>query len=74
MDVMNLAHGSLFMTGAYVASQAHVNSGSFVAAVVIAIVVTILAALLLEVLLIVIALWAPQGVSALLSFARRRVA
>lgn len=51
MDVMNLAHGSLFMGGAYVASQAHVQSGSFVAALVIAVVVTMLAALLLEVLL-----------------------
>ena len=51
MDVMNLAHGSLFMTGAYVAARAHVHSGSFVAALVIAVVVTVLAALLLEVLL-----------------------
>lgn len=51
MDVMNLAHGSLFMGGAYVAAQAHVHSGSFTAALVIAVVVTVMAALLLEVLL-----------------------
>ncbi len=51
MDVMNLAHGSLFMTGAYVAAQAHVHSGSFAAALIIAVVITVMVALLLEVLL-----------------------
>jgi branched-chain amino acid transport system permease protein len=51
MDVMNLAHGSLFMGGAYVAAQAHVHSGSFMAALVVAVIVTVMAALLLEVLL-----------------------
>jgi branched-chain amino acid transport system permease protein len=51
MDVMNLAHGSLFMAGAYVAAQAHVHSGSFAAAIVIAVVITVMVALLLEVLL-----------------------
>lgn len=51
MDVMNLAHGSLFMGGAYVAARAHVYSGSFTAALVIAVIATVMAALLLEVLL-----------------------
>ena len=51
MDVMNLAHGSLFMGGAYVAAQAHVKTGSFALAIVIAVVVIVLVALLLEVLL-----------------------
>ena len=36
MDVLNLAHGSLFMAGAYVAAEAHRQSGSFVLAVVLA--------------------------------------
>jgi branched-chain amino acid transport system permease protein len=31
MDVLNLAHGSLFMAGAYVAAVAHTRSGSFTA-------------------------------------------
>ena len=51
MDVMNLAHGSLFMLGAYVAAQVHVHSGSFFGAVFVAIGVTVLVALLLEVTL-----------------------
>ena len=51
MDVMNLAHGSLFMGGAYVAAHAHVQTGSFTAALLIAVIVTVAAALLLEVLL-----------------------
>ena len=33
MDVLNLSHGSLFMVGAYVAAQVHVQSGSFALAV-----------------------------------------
>jgi branched-chain amino acid transport system permease protein len=51
MDVMNLAHGSLFMGGAYVAAQAHVKTGSFALAILVAVVVIVLVALLLEVLL-----------------------
>ena len=51
MDVMNLAHGSLFMLGAYVAAQVHVHSGSFFGAVCVAIGATVLVALLLEVTL-----------------------
>jgi branched-chain amino acid transport system permease protein len=30
MDTMNLAHGSLYMAGAYVAARVHESSGSFV--------------------------------------------
>jgi branched-chain amino acid transport system permease protein len=51
MDVLNLAHGSLFMSGAYVAAQAHQQSGSFVAAIALAVLVTVIVAALLEVLL-----------------------
>lgn len=51
MDVLNLAHGSLFMSGAYVAAQAHQQSGSFVAAIALAVIVTTVVAALLEVLL-----------------------
>ena len=35
MDVLNLAHGSLFMAGAYVAAEAHTRTGSFAAAPII---------------------------------------
>ena len=51
MDVLNLAHGSLFMSGAYVAAQAHQQSGSFVAAILLAVLVTVIVAALLEFLL-----------------------
>lgn len=49
MDVMNLAHGSLFMGGAYVAATLHTATGSFVGAVLLAIAAVVLLALLLEV-------------------------
>ncbi|WP_298931795.1 branched-chain amino acid ABC transporter permease [uncultured Ramlibacter sp.] len=52
MDVMNLAHGSLFMGGAYVAAQVHTTSGSFVGGVLAAIAVIVLVALVLEALLV----------------------
>ncbi len=48
MDVLNLAHGSLYMAGAYVAAETMQRSGSFVAAVLLAALVTGLAGLLLE--------------------------
>lgn len=51
MDVMNLAHGSLFMAGAYVAAHVHARTGSFVAGVVVAVAVVVVLALVLEVLL-----------------------
>ncbi|MDA7418557.1 branched-chain amino acid ABC transporter permease [Xenophilus arseniciresistens] len=51
MDVLNLAHGSLFMAGAYLAAEAHTRTGSFTAAIVFAVLATVALALLLEVLL-----------------------
>ncbi len=48
MDTMNLAHGSLFMVGAYVAARVHVSSGSMWIAVLVAIVVTMAVAWGLE--------------------------
>ncbi|MDB5998869.1 MAG: hydroxybenzoate transport system permease protein [Rhizobacter sp.] len=52
MDVLNLAHGSLFMAGAYVAATVHSRSGSFMAAIVVAVVVVVLMALVLEAVLV----------------------
>ena len=52
MDVMNLAHGSLFMAGAYVAATVHTRSGSFVGAVLAALALVVVLALLLEWLLV----------------------
>ncbi|MDD0810154.1 branched-chain amino acid ABC transporter permease [Curvibacter sp. RS43] len=52
MDVMNLAHGSLFMAGAYVAAQVHTRTGSFLIAVLSALAVVLLLALVLEVFLV----------------------
>jgi branched-chain amino acid transport system permease protein len=52
MDVMNLAHGSLFMGGAYVAASVHTRTDSFVGAVLAALAVVVLVALVLEALLV----------------------
>ncbi len=52
MDTLNLAHGSLFMAGGYVAATVHAQSGSFLAAVLVAVLVTVLLAVLLEALLV----------------------
>jgi branched-chain amino acid transport system permease protein len=52
MDVMNLAHGSLFMAGAYVAAHVHTRSGSFVGGVLAALAVVVLVAVVLEALLV----------------------
>lgn len=48
MDTMNLAHGTLFMLGAYFGAVAHQASGSFVVAVLFAVVATVALAALLE--------------------------
>lgn len=48
MDIMNLAHGSLYMAGAYVASATMAFTGSFVTAVLVAAIATGLVALVLE--------------------------
>ena len=52
MDVMNLAHGSLFMVGAYVAAHVHGRTGSFVIGVLAALAVVLVLALVLEVFLV----------------------
>ena len=52
MDTMNLAHGSLYMAGAYVAARVHEASASFALAVLAAVLVTVAVAALLEVLVI----------------------
>lgn len=48
MDTMNLAHGSLFMLGAYLGATVHTYSGSFVLAVAAAVLGTVAVAALLE--------------------------
>jgi branched-chain amino acid transport system permease protein len=52
LDILNVAHGSLYMAGAYVAAQTMQVTQSFVAAVVVAAVVTGLVGLVLELVLI----------------------
>jgi len=52
MDILNLAHGSLYMGGAYVAAETLQRTGSFTAAVLVAAVVTGLVAVVLELVLI----------------------
>lgn len=51
MDIMNLAHGSLYMAGAYVASTVMSYSGSFFLAVAVAVVATGVVAIILELML-----------------------
>lgn len=51
MDIMNLAHGSLYMAGAYVAAEAMQRTGSFTLAVLIAVGVTAVVGIVLELLL-----------------------
>lgn len=52
MDIMNLAHGSLYTAGAYFAADVMQRTGSFMAAVLVAAVVTGLVAAVLEIVLI----------------------
>ena len=52
MDIMNLAHGSLYMAGAYVAAETMQRTGSFTAAVLVAAVATGVAGMVLELVLI----------------------
>lgn len=49
MDIMNLAHGSLYMAGAYVAAETMQRTGSFTAAIVVAVAVTALVGIALEI-------------------------
>lgn len=48
MDIMNLAHGSLYMAGAYVASSTMAWTGSFLVAVLVAAIATGFVAVVLE--------------------------
>lgn len=48
MDIMNLAHGSLYMAGAYVAAETMQRTGSFTLAVLVAVGVTALVGIILE--------------------------
>ena len=50
MNLVNLAHGSLYMVGAYVATAAFTRTGSFLAAVVIALAATLAVGMLVEVI------------------------
>jgi branched-chain amino acid transport system permease protein len=52
MDTMNLAHGSLYMAGAYLAARVHQGSGSFVGAVLVAIAATVVIAFIIEILIV----------------------
>lgn len=52
MDMINLAHGSLYMVGAYLAASVAQASGSFALAVVAAVIGTALIGMLLEVTLL----------------------
>ncbi len=52
MDLVNLAHGSLYMLGAYFAATFAIFTGSFVAAVILAVVASLIAGMLLEVIAI----------------------
>jgi branched-chain amino acid transport system permease protein len=51
MDTMNLAHGTLFMLGAYFAAELHQRTGSFVLAILLAVGLTMAVGMLLEMLL-----------------------
>ncbi len=52
MDTMNLAHGSLYMAGAYIAARIHESSGCFVGAVLLATAATVLIAFVIEILVV----------------------
>jgi branched-chain amino acid transport system permease protein len=48
MDLVNLAHGSLYMLGAYFAATFAIWTGSFVAAVILALIASLLVGMVLE--------------------------
>jgi branched-chain amino acid transport system permease protein len=52
MDLVNLAHGSLYMLGAYFAATFATLTGSFVLAVILALVASLIAGMVLEVIAI----------------------
>src|SRR5690348_7405197 len=49
MDLVNLAHGSLYMLGAYFAATFAEVTGSFVAAVILALIASLIAGIVLEI-------------------------
>ena len=57
MDLVNLAHGSLYMLGAYFAATFAALTGSFVLGVLLAMIATLLVGMALEVIAIRPALW-----------------
>src|ERR1700674_4471868 len=52
MDLVNLAHGSLYMLGAYFAATFATLTGSFVLALILAVVASLIAGMVLEVIAI----------------------
>jgi branched-chain amino acid transport system permease protein len=48
MNFVNLAHGTMYMFGAYVAAQTHIYTDSFALAVLAAVVATVLAGLIID--------------------------
>ena len=52
MDMLNLAHGALFMAGGYVSASVHTHSGSFLLAIAVGILATVALAAVLEAVLI----------------------
>ena len=52
MDLVNLAHGSLYMLGAYFAATFAILTGSFVAALILALVASLIVGMVLEVVAI----------------------
>ena len=52
MDLVNLAHGSLYMLGAYFAATFAIVTGSFVAAVILAVLASLVAGMVLEIIAI----------------------
>ncbi|MGB7102443.1 MAG: branched-chain amino acid ABC transporter permease [Xanthobacteraceae bacterium] len=52
MDLVNLAHGSLYMLGAYFAATFAILTGSFVAALILALVASLIVGMMLEVVAI----------------------
>jgi branched-chain amino acid transport system permease protein len=52
MDLVNLAHGSLYMLGAYFAATFAVLTGSFVLAIILAVIASLVAGMVLEVVAI----------------------
>ncbi len=52
MDLVNLAHGSLYMLGAYFAATFAIWTGSFVAAVILALIASLLVGMVLEIVAI----------------------